>query len=263
MTGRALALLTALAVGVVLLASGEPLAPVGGALLLVGAALAFAGTVVALLTAPLGPIERAVRGPDPDAPPTAVEGAALALVGALVLVALGALGLDALDLDVGASGLSWWLAGAAAAGVAMYAAVTAGRPRRARTARDLTLPLAGLASVLLLGGGLAVGIALTGPPRQAEAITGYSVLALSPEGPSALALAVENHEPLNKSYRLVVRAGRRTLPASSLTLRPGARWAGRVDLAPYGGRHETVTASLYTSASHTPYRSVELEPRTP
>jgi hypothetical protein len=242
---------------------GSPARDIGGVLLVAAGPIALVATLIAVLTSYVGPIERVRLNRTVDGPPNGVEAMALCLAVGLAMLALGVLLLDVLSVDIEPASLHWWLLGADAVCVAICWSRTVGRRPAQRWSGNLSVPLATAASVLLLGGGLAIGIVITKPPRPAQGIVGYTVLGLSPVDGDAVALHVQNLEATAKTYRLSFSVGPRTAPDMMFTIAPGQVWERRLDLGPYGGRRDTVRVSLFTpSGSRMPYRSVDLEPRT-
>lgn len=267
MSRAGLCLLAALAFGIALVAAGGDgsiVGDAGGAVLVVIGPFALGLGLVGALTTYVGPIERARRGGPHDESSYGVEALALSVAAGLALLALLALLLNTLGIDLNASGLRWWLAGADAVCVGLGWGATMDHDVVPAWAEWRSVTIAALTSVLLLGGALALGIVITRPPRPAHAVVGYTVLGLTRAGPDGIAVQVQNLERRTEAYRWTLSAGGARLPGGRFTLRAGEVWERRLDLAPYGGGKAAVQVSVYVpSASRKPYRSAYLKSGTP
>jgi hypothetical protein len=266
MSSVGLRLLVGLAIGaalVVLGGDGSVVRDVGSATLVAVGPIALAAALVASLTHYVGPIERKLRARSEE-PPNGAEAFALGLAAALAVLALGALALSALGVELRPAALRWWLVGADALSVALCWSVTVQRRLALSWPGGLSAGLATAGSILLLGGALAAGIVITAPPRPAAGIAGYTSLGLSPVGRTAATVEIQNWESSTKTYRLTFGESHKARSDVLLTLRPGQVWSRRVDLAPSGARPEHLPVALYSPpTSATPYRSTYLDLGTP
>lgn len=193
--------------------------------------------------------------PGPQRPPGTTVVFSVTL--SFCLLALGAVCLDALGVELTGAALAGWSVAVGvvgAAGAALRREDSAPAPPRDLLTRGSSAYVS-LGAAVVAGAAAIAAIALADGPRTSSHVTGYTDLSARALHEGSVDVSVTSQETAVTTYVIRVSRGKKVYARRRLVLKPGATWTGRLEV-PARVTSARVTLDRVSLPLQAPYRTV-------